>query len=172
MTIHFFGFSNAAFIFFKFHIFMDFTFSSLLYSTFSHLLYFKFSHLLYSTFLHLYIFTFSHLLHFWTFVFFIFSFWVSFSGRKLKFWSKSRTEDWIPVRFYEIGDTYSSQFNIRRLFEKDTETADLCVTSPRSGEISCFGILFKTVSYVHKPAAPVPLHFRGVFRILSRGGVK
>ena len=68
MTINFFGFSNAAFIFFIFHIsYFKFshllysTFSHLLYSTFSHLLYFTFSHLLYSTFSHLYIFTSLHL---------------------------------------------------------------------------------------------------------------
>ena len=36
------------------------------------------------TSLHLYIFTSSHLLHFWTFVFFIFPFWVSFSELKNK----------------------------------------------------------------------------------------
>ena len=85
MTMNFFGFSNAAFIFFPFSHLLDFTFSQLLYFTFSHLLYSTFSHLLYIlhcyifTSLHLYIFTFSHHLHFWTFVFFIFNFWVSFS---------------------------------------------------------------------------------------------
>ena len=68
MTIIFFGFSNAAFIFFTFSHLLDFTFSHLLYYTFSHLLdftishilYYTFSHLLYSTFLHLYIFTSLH----------------------------------------------------------------------------------------------------------------
>ena len=97
MTINFSGLSNASFIFFTFSHLLDFKFSHLLYSTFhifwilhfhilyssvSHLLYSTFSHLLYSTFLHLYIFTFSHLLHFLNFVFFIFPFWVSFSGDK------------------------------------------------------------------------------------------
>jgi hypothetical protein len=64
---YFFGFSNAAFIFFIFHIFwiillLYFTFSQLLYFTFSHLLYFTLSHLLDFTFSHLLDFTFSHLL--------------------------------------------------------------------------------------------------------------
>ena len=63
ITINFFGFSNAAFIFFIFHIFLDFTFSHLLDFTFSNLLDF----------------TFLHLLDFWALVFFIFPFWVSFS---------------------------------------------------------------------------------------------
>ena len=49
LTINFFGFSNAAFIFFTFSHLLDFTFSHLLYSTFSHLYIF--------TSLHLYIFT-------------------------------------------------------------------------------------------------------------------
>ena len=57
----FFLISNAAFIFFIFHIFLDFTFSHLLYSTFSHLLYSTFSHILYSTFSHLLYSTFLHL---------------------------------------------------------------------------------------------------------------
>ena len=68
-----------------------FTFSHLLYSTFSHLLYFTFLHLLYSTFSHLYIFTFSHMLHFWTFVFLIFPFWVSFSVQmKFILWESTK----------------------------------------------------------------------------------
>ena len=85
--MHYFGFSNDAFIFFIFYIFwiillLDFTFSHLLDFTFSHLLDFTFSHLLDFTFSLLLDFTFSHLLDFWTFVFFIFPFRVSFSGSK------------------------------------------------------------------------------------------
>ena len=49
MTINFFGFSNAAFIFF--------TFSHLLYFTFSHLLDFTYSHLLDNSIIGFYIFT-------------------------------------------------------------------------------------------------------------------
>ena len=64
ITINFFGFSNASFIFLTFSHLWDFTFSYLLYSTFSHLLYFTYSHLLYFTFSHLLYSTFSHLLYF------------------------------------------------------------------------------------------------------------
>ena len=38
-----------------------------------------------------------------------------------------------------------------RIFEKDTETADNCDASDRSGAFSCFGIPFKKASYL-KPA--------------------
>ena len=57
MTTNFFGFSNAAFIFFIFHIFLYFTFSHLLYFTFSHLLDFTFSHLLDNSIIGFYIFS-------------------------------------------------------------------------------------------------------------------
>ena len=60
MTINFFGFPNAAFIFFLFQIFWIIL-----------LLYF------------------SHLLDFWTFGFFIFPFWVSFSGLSVT-WRKTK----------------------------------------------------------------------------------
>ena len=109
MKINFFGFTNSAFIFFIFYIFLDVTFSHLLDFTSSHLLYSTFSHLLYFTFSHLLDFTFSHLLDnsiigfyilhisigFWTFVFFIFPFWVSFS-----------------VYIFAFGEYNSKQVNI------------------------------------------------------------
>ena len=101
MIMNFFGFSNAAFMFFTCLHLLDFTFSHLLYFTFSHLLDFTFSHLLDFTFSHLLdnsIIGF-YILHisigFWTFVFFIFPFWVSFS-----------------VYIFAFGEYNSKQVNI------------------------------------------------------------
>ena len=108
---------------FKFSHLLYSTFSHLLYSTFSHLLYFTFSHLLYSTFSHLYIFTFSHLLHFWTFVFFIFPFWVSFSELKNKnrllIYRSSRISSKIQKRvqngrFYIVHNVHYSFYQSRQ----------------------------------------------------------